>query len=325
MQLFLSDLWADLREKRLWPVAVALLLGLIAVPLVLAKPASDPVPAAVPAQTSQLPDAGLKVLAAQDDTGAGSDLGVFNPKDPFRLPSKVLHSSSSSTTSTASSATSGSAGPTSSGSSGGVAPSPSGSSGGGSGTLGGNSGGGSGGGNFTPSKPITRTQRYEYVIDVTFNHNTRTRRVKSMHRLDMLPSQAAPLLIFMGVDKNASNAVFLVDSTLTGVGEGTCRPSPDKCSFLYLGSGSVHAFTGQDGQSYTLRIDEIRRMKVPSSHKKSSSKSSKSSKGKAPKKSARARGAQAEPRAFVPPVLIDLVDVTTTTHPGHSSKSKRDR
>lgn len=314
MQLFLSDLWADLREKRLWPVAVALLLGLIAVPLVLAKPATDPEPAAVPAQTSQLPDAGLKVLAAEDNTGAGSDLGVFNPKDPFRPPSKVLHSASSSTSSTASSASSGSAGPSSSGSSGGVPSSSPGASSGG----GGNSGGGSGGGNFTPRRPTTRTQRYEYVIDVTFSHNTRTRRVRSMHRLDMLPSQSAPLLIFMGVDRNASNAVFLVDSTLTGVGEGTCRPSADKCSFLYLGPGSVHAFTGQDGQSYTLRLDEIRRVKVPSSKKSSS-------KGKATNKSASARGARAEPRAFVPPVLIDLVDVATTTHPGHSSKSKRDR
>jgi hypothetical protein len=321
MQLFLKDLWADLREKRLWPVAVALVVGLMAVPLVLAKPAKGPTPAAVPAPSSQLPDAGLKVLAAADVTGAGSDLGVFNPKDPFRPPSKVLHSGTS--TATSSSASSGSAGPSTSGAS--AAGSPSGSAAGGSGgsgggNSGGNSGGGSGG-NFTPSKPTTRTQRYEYVIDVTFSHNTRTRRVTSMHRLAMLPSQTSPLLIFMGVDKNANNAVFLVDSTLTGVGEGTCRPSADKCSFLYLGPGSVHAFTGQDGQSYTLRLDEIRRVKVQSSKKSSS----KSSKGKATKKSARAKGAQAEPRAFVPPVLIDLVDVATTTHPGRSSKAKRDR
>jgi hypothetical protein len=159
------------------------------------------------------------------------------------------------------------------------------------------------------------------VIDVTFSHNTKTRRVKSMHRLAMLPSQASPLLIFMGVDKNANNAVFLVDSTLTGVGEGRCSPSVDNCSFLYLGPGSVEAFTGQDGQSYTIRLDEIRRVKVPSSKKSSS----KSSKGKATKKSSRAKGSKVATRAFVPPVLIDLVDVATTTQPRHSSKAKRGR
>jgi hypothetical protein len=57
-------------------------------------------------------------------------------------------------------------------------------------------------------------------------------------------------------------------------------------------------------------------VKIESSKKKSSSKGSTSKKS--------ARGAQAEPRAFVPPVLIDLVDVATTTRP-RSSKSKRNR
>jgi hypothetical protein len=319
MQLFLEDLWADLREKRMWPVALVLLLALVAVPLVLAKPAKSPGPVASTAQPSKLPDAGVKVLAAADDTGAGSDLGVFNPKDPFRPPAKLLRKPS---TATATSATSAKAGPSSSGSAGsGPVATPAGNSGGsgGGGSGGGSSnpgGGSGGGGNFTPSKPTTKTQRYEYVIDVTFSHNTHTRKVKSMHRLDMLPSQSSPLLIFMGVDANADNAVFLVDSTLTGVGEGKCRPSADKCSFLYLGAGAVHAFTGQDGQSYTLRVDQIRRVKVQRSHAKSSSK------GKSAKKSTRAKRASTETRAFVPPVLIDLVDVSTTTA---SSKPKQHR
>ena len=47
MKVFLLDLWQDLRAKRLWPVAVVLLLGLAAVPVLLAKPAEDPGPAPV--------------------------------------------------------------------------------------------------------------------------------------------------------------------------------------------------------------------------------------------------------------------------------------
>ncbi len=47
MKIFLLDLWQDLREKRLAPVAVVLLLGLVAVPVLLAKPAEDPGPAPV--------------------------------------------------------------------------------------------------------------------------------------------------------------------------------------------------------------------------------------------------------------------------------------
>ena len=42
MNDFLIDLWNDLREKRLWPVAALLLVGLIAVPVVLSKPTEEP-------------------------------------------------------------------------------------------------------------------------------------------------------------------------------------------------------------------------------------------------------------------------------------------
>ncbi len=34
---FLRNIWADLVEKRLWPVALALLVGIVAVPVMLAK------------------------------------------------------------------------------------------------------------------------------------------------------------------------------------------------------------------------------------------------------------------------------------------------
>ena len=45
---FLIDLWSDLREKRMWPVALVLLLALIAVPVVLSKPSKEPAVVATP-------------------------------------------------------------------------------------------------------------------------------------------------------------------------------------------------------------------------------------------------------------------------------------
>ena len=45
----------------------------------------------------------------------------------------------------------------------------------------------------------------------------------------MLPSQSSPLLMFLGVDESAGNAVFLVDSTPEGgparAPAGPVRPS----------------------------------------------------------------------------------------------------
>ncbi len=78
----------------------------------------------------------------------------------------------------------------------------------------------------------------------------------------MLPSQVNPLLIFMGVTDNAGNAVFLVDSTLKTTGEGKCKPSHGDCAFLYLGAGAEQEFTNEDGDSYRLLINEIRKVKV---------------------------------------------------------------
>jgi hypothetical protein len=320
MQVFIQDLWADLREKRLWPVAALLLAGLIAVPLVLAKSTTQPSPRpAAPAPSSKLPGAGLKVLAAADSAGKGSDLGVFDPKDPFRPPASVLKKSKpQSPPSGAGAGASAAAG------SGGSA-----AAGGGGSSLGGSSGGGSGGVTIpiTPTKPTVKTERFAYVIDATFKHDSHKRKIKGMERLDMLPSQDNPLLIFMGVDSHVRNAVFLVDSTLTGAGEGTCKPSADKCSFLYLGPGSEEQFTDQDGDSYVIQVDQIRRVKLGSTR---SAKAAKRARKAARARKARHRsGAKAKSsarprRRFAPPVLIDLLDVATTSR-HHSSKHSRNR
>ena len=108
----------------------------------------------------------------------------------------------------------------------------------------------------------TKTTEFTYVLDVTFWANGKQRTIKGLEKLDMLPSQVNPLLIFMGVTDNAGNAVFLVDSTLKTTGEGKCKPSHSDCAFLYLGAGAEQEFTNDDGDSYRLLINEIRKVKV---------------------------------------------------------------
>src|SRR5262245_46512405 len=61
------------------------------------------------------------------------------------------------------------------------------------GSTGGGTTGGSGGG--TP----TQTAQYRYVADVTFAANGHKRHIKGLERLDMLPSESSPLLLFLGV------------------------------------------------------------------------------------------------------------------------------
>jgi hypothetical protein len=286
MQTFFLDLWQDLREKRLAPVAVVLLLALVAVPVLLAKPAEDPGPATVPAAAPKKENEALAALTkvklgAEAVGGKGSTLGVFDPDNPFTPPKGTIKKDET----TAPAADGGAATPA--GSTGGSPTGDTGSPIGGGGIPGivpPSGGGGGGGGTETV---------FQYVVDLTFKANGRTRHIKGMEKLDMLPSSSSPLLIFMGVTAKGGNAVFLVDSTLEAAGEGKCKPSPSECAFAYIGPGSEYVFSEEDGDTYTVKIDEIRKVKVGTS--------AKSAKG------AKARASVGPQRRFVLPLMADLL------------------
>ena len=59
------DIWDDLRQKRLWPVAVALLIAVIAIPLFVMKPADEPAPAQP--KSAAAPGASAPAAVLEDD------------------------------------------------------------------------------------------------------------------------------------------------------------------------------------------------------------------------------------------------------------------
>src|SRR5918999_341927 len=268
MKTFLLDIWHDLRAKRLWPVAVVLLAGIVAVPFVLAKKAEEPtVTAPAPAAEAEAPKADgpaelAQVKLEELGQGTGSSLSSFkDPSNPFAPPRKVLEKISAEADGSGAPAEGGSGGGSTSG----------GDTGGGIGDTG--ETGDTGDTGDTPAPPVdggekTTTVNYTYVADATFRANNRRRKIKAMQKLDILPDRANPLLIFLGVTQDAGNALFLVDSTLAAAGEGACKPSRSACAFLYLGPGSEHEFTNAEGDSYTLRVDEIRRVELKPKKKK---------------------------------------------------------
>ena len=304
MKLFLLDLWHDLRAKRLWPVAAVLAVAVVAVPLVLMKSSESPDPAPVPTARKAPDPKDLKALASVklDETSLerGSSLDTFDPSDPFRPPKAVTKASAdtSDAPSTVTSggddtgSTGGDTGSTGGGDTGSTGGGDTGSTGGGGGDTGSTGGGGT-----------TTTAQYRFVVDATFSVNGHRRQIKGLERLDMLPNEASPLLLFLGVTTNAGNAVFLVDSTLEAAGEGKCKPRARECAFLYIGAGSEHEFTNDDGDSYTLRIDEIRKVRVDGASAAASRK----------QKTARAAvGRPSAVRRFASPLISDLVTVSTS-------------
>ena len=98
MQNFLSQVFNDLRARRLLPVAVLLIAGLVAAPIVLSKKADEtPAPAPAPStagtqpKQAQGPDelAQVKLDDALGE-GNGSSLSAFDADNPFAPPEKVL-------------------------------------------------------------------------------------------------------------------------------------------------------------------------------------------------------------------------------------------
>src|ERR687896_2505762 len=332
MKNLVLDLRHDLRAKRLWPVAVVLLAGIVAVPFVLAKKAEEPAVAPpAPAAEAEAPKADgpaelAQVKLEELGQGTGSSLSALkDPSNPYAPPRKVLEKISAEADGSGAPAEGGSGsdatvngGSLGGGASADEAPADTGSGGAGGGsTSGGDTGGGigdtgetgdTGDTGDTPAPPVdggekTTTVNYTYVADVTFRANNRRRKIKAMEKLDILPDRANPLLIFLGVTENAGNAVFLVDSTLAAAGEGTCKPSNSNCAFLYLGPGSEHEFTNDEGDSYTLRVDEIRRVKLDDGKANASKKDKKIAKA--------AVGQPAPARRFALPLLADLVSVSS--------------
>jgi hypothetical protein len=297
----------DLKARRLLPVAIALAVALVALPVLLLKPASDqavpatgaaatttPGAATSPATVNGLPgpaqalagDRPLVSLAALDKA---SDLESFDAKNPFKpLESlaKVSPDGSSTPATTA---------PT-----------------GGSGASGGQNSTGGGTGNSAPiggTSPVTPTptpapgtgttpeKRLTYAVDLTFQSPTGTRHLRNVPKLRMLPSEDAPLLVFLGVDATGTNAVFLVDAKLKSTGgEGKCSPSGSNCATLTIEPGERHTFSDDQGERYVLEIDEIRTVSVASAARAARAYDRKIAKT--------AVGAGAR---FTPPLITDLL------------------
>jgi hypothetical protein len=261
---FFLDLWHDLREKRLWPVAVGLLAAAVAIPLIMLKPAADPsTPTPIAVDSGE-----QETLPAVNVDGApvrGSKLETFAARDPFKPLADLADDEKGG---------SGDGGGDSGSSDGGSLIG--GGSTGGSGSDGGSAPGGSsdlpdlpdlpsggdGSGPTTPSTPQPE-QWYRFAVDVKFGTPANQQTLKEVPRLASLPDAESPAVVFMGVTDGGDRAVFYVaDASLTADGEGECQDEAT-CRVITLGlngSSDEATFTSSDGTvQYDLQLLRIRR------------------------------------------------------------------
>jgi hypothetical protein len=261
---------ADLRARKLLPVAILLAAALVAVPVLLSR-SSEPVAVEAAAPVEPVDTGGLpgpaEALGERSlvtlGFGSSSDLGSFDARDPFK-PLHALDAGDSvqgpSVALAPGTGTAGAPAGASGADVGSGAP-----AGGGPSTTpdtGGDTVGPAPGPAPTPA-PERRApeRRFTYAVDVTFDGpEGPPRTFRNLPRLSMLPNEAAPVLIFLGVGANLSDVVFLVDSTLraSSEGEGRCSPSPEDCATVSIEPGEQQIFHDDKDRRYVLRVDQIR-------------------------------------------------------------------
>lgn len=244
---YLNVLIADLREKRLWPVAAALLIAVVAVPVLLSSSTKGaPIAPLTPLTTPVTQLAAYPAVVMQGSPSVSKLTGPA--RDPFVQPTLPVPVSTSTTpgttTSTATSALTATppAGSSLTGSSGST-----GTSTGGTGTTPATS---------TPTTPgqpsppvaaptgLAANESYHVTVSVT-NASGGLDTIDPLERLSLVPSERHPLLIELGVLKGGSRVLFAVQPGTVVSGPGSCTPGPIDCEILTLARDQVEQLSVQ--------------------------------------------------------------------------------
>lgn len=256
---FFQNLWRDLVDKRLWPVAIALVLAAVAVPFLIGSGSSPPVgaassatpPAATGASTAQ-----IAVAARPGDKPVRRAGAARDPFKPLVFAKSAVGTAAAASGVAASGAT-------------GTASTASGVSGvtGTAGTGGGSGAGAASGAASTPASrstptttTVTKTKLVDYALSVQIKRSGKLTVRKGLRAVTYIPSPAYPLLSFLGVKSDGRTATFLVsDGVAVSGADRVCRPSRATCRLLELQAGDNVLLTrtppsGGEAKRYRVRI-----------------------------------------------------------------------
>jgi hypothetical protein len=246
----------DLVERRLWPVALLLVVAAVAVPLYLGRASSDDgaVDAPLPGATAQAGVKASKAAVSLDESADESD-GVGRVHNPFKQKYVPKAKKAETGTDKASQPSGGASPSTGSGSASGSTPGDTGSGNTGSGT--------SGGTDDTSKDNTTKTDVDVSHVSLHLGPIGQLTTYKDVARLSPLPSAGNPLFVFTGVLKDGKTAVLLPSSTVQ-IGEESdveCKPSNKSCQKLELEQDDTVFFKiagDATGTQYQLDVISVR-------------------------------------------------------------------
>jgi hypothetical protein len=277
---FATDLWSDLRDRRLLPLIAVLAVAIVAVPIAL-KSSS-------PTLSSTTGQSGLPIAGVSTDAGSGTVVAYapglrdyrrrlkhLQATDPFK---QHFSPNTLKTTGTSAASDSGAAATTTSpGSDATVygtpaSPTTSATNGTGPGT---NAGG--------PATVRVETKYASYEIDVRIvsagkgsgsggnsgrqdraggRTKTKTYFRRHLPELTMLPSRKTPAAVFMGVSSDGKKALLLVSSDVRSVfGDARCVVGSEVCQLLALEPGLPETFV-YGAREHHYRIELLKITKV---------------------------------------------------------------
>jgi len=249
----LRNIWTDLVEKKLWPVAVALVVALVAVPLALSAGGENVEPAPAVAENAAPEQRGAVSLdTSVSDRPKVRKGGVRDPFKQLHIPKPKAASKPSAAAAT----------PTA-GAGKGVPATP------------GASPQRDTPGDGSPVKPLNSApsvKYFTYRAAVRFGRPGKLKSYRDIKRLTSLPSSTFPFFTFMGVLEDNNTAVFLVNADVTASGDGSCRPTAKRCQLLELQPGDsvrlvYHPTDGRDPITYRLELSSVKEVETGSKAK----------------------------------------------------------
>jgi len=255
---FLKNVVTDLVEKKLWPVALLLVVALVALPLTLGRTSDPGIVAGVPVAQPAGEEKAKVATYTGVDSSRTKDGAV---RDPFIGPDEINKP--------APPAVSTSGVPTGGMPSGGGAPS----------SVGGSIGGPSldvpsgsvpglddvgvvpvGGSDAAPAPKAPADARAAYTVDLRFGEDGKTSARTDVARLSPLPSADDPFFVFLGVLADGKTATFLVSSDAEATGDAKCLPSAANCERIEMKAGDTEFFdvVTPDGKTKQYQLDVVR-------------------------------------------------------------------
>lgn len=249
---FLSDLYWDLRDRRLLPLVAVLLIAIVGVPIVLASQGEEeeesPTTAPITSVGGSVSQASFSVVPAEPGLrDFRKRLGHRKALDPFRQPKPPKSESSKSGGGSSESSGTESSGSTSVESSPPAEPPSSG-----------------GSGNTTSSTNIVvQNQVVGYTIDVESGFEG-LQEEKGLKPVAKLPSNKNPLVAFMGLSEDHKRALFLMTSAVTAYyGKAQCSFDKQNCQVVEMKPGTSETFAtgfGEAEKRFKVVLEKINRV-----------------------------------------------------------------